>query len=98
MRRVLVERRVSQGGWPPMLLQGIVQVRGRGFTLESWGAFDVSGGERQPIAHKLNGSEERQCWDWLKEEAREVLFAPRVLECEDGIDEGRWDRLMVGRP
>ena len=43
--RTFVQVDVRRGGLAPMLVQGIVSKRGRGYSVEAWRAFDVSGGE-----------------------------------------------------
>ena len=65
----LIEREVMRGGWPPMLLQGVVRKVGRGVQVEAWRAFDISGGCRQPIRWMFNESRESQCVAWLTEAA-----------------------------
>ena len=39
----------------------------RGGRLESWRAFDISGGERFPIRWMLTDAQEEQCEIWLND-------------------------------
>ena len=53
-----------------MLVQGIVSKRGRGYYVEAWRAFDVSGGERFPCSYSLSVETEQYLVALLKRSAR----------------------------
>ena len=64
--RKLVQVDVRRGGLAPMLVQGIVSKRGRGYVVEAWRAFDVSGGGRFPCGYTLSQGVEQYLIGLLK--------------------------------
>ena len=61
-----VEIQIMEGGWPPMLVEGMFRPRGNGWQLEAWRSFDVSGGERFPNRWTLSPGQEAECERRLK--------------------------------